>query len=100
MLLDNVDSDLQQLGRRLFKVVRDLSGSEPELESSSGWYKAASADGVFAYFYFLGPRARRYPPNSLHLVAKWDESLNRPDVEASNNWFGGHPSADLIVKPG
>ena len=68
MKLDQVSVDLQKLGHRLFKLVEDLTGAQPEWQS--GWYRADSKHGVFLYFYFLGKRGGRYPPNSVHLAAK------------------------------
>jgi hypothetical protein len=97
--LEMTNDELRTLGERIFDLVRELAGDTPAFEKSSGWYKATSEHGVFLYLYFLGAKARRNPPNSVRLVAKWDPSFAGKAVEESNDWFGGHPSAGLTARP-
>jgi hypothetical protein len=97
--LDQVSVDLQKLGDRLFKLVQHLTGAPPEWQPGSGWYRVDSDHGVFLYFYFLGKRGGRYPPNSVHLAAKWRGGFSDLPVEQGNNWFGSERSADLSARP-
>lgn len=99
MMLEQTGGPLRALGEWLFGLVRELGGEEPQPIASGGWYRARSDRGVFLYFRFTSARARSYPPGSIHLVAKWSESLEEAGGRRGNNWFGSHPSADLAVRP-
>ena len=99
MMLEETSGPLRVLGEWLFDLVRELTGEEPQPIASGGWYRARSDHGVFLYFRFTGARARNYPRDSIHLVAKWDEQLDGTGVKRGNNWFGSDPSADLALRP-
>lgn len=99
MMLEETSGSLRILGEWLFDLVRELTGGEPQPIPSGGWYRARSAHGVFMYFRFTGARARKYPRDSIHLAAKWNERLVECGATDGNNWFGRHASADLAVRP-
>ena len=99
MRLDQASSALQKFGNRMFKLVKKLAGAEAQWQPGSGWYRANSDRGVFLYLRFVGQRGRKYPPNSVHLAAKWHEEFADSRVVQGNNWFGSGPSADFSARP-
>jgi hypothetical protein len=98
MLLEKSDRAVQALGERLFAFVEQLSGSRPQLISSGDAYRAEVDGRPFIYFRFVGPRARTFPPNSVHLMAPWHDHLAGEGVRRANNWYGSQPSADFSAR--
>jgi hypothetical protein len=99
MWLEQSDGTVRRLGESLFSLIEDLAGQPPTPLARSGWYRVGSGRKAVLYLRIVGPRARRYPSNSLLLSTKWDDRLDRKGVERENNWFGSAPSADLSVHP-
>jgi hypothetical protein len=99
MQLEKGSDTLRNLGNQLFQIVEELSGSRPKWLPKGGWYQADSPAGPYMYFRFVGERARKLPPESAMLNAKWDDRLASSQPERGNNWWG-EPSADVIARAG
>lgn len=96
MLIEETSQALRVLGERLFGLVEELSVERPM--PSHGWYRAEVAGGPALYFRFVGPGARSYPKNSIHLATEWSNALASIDgVTRGNNWYG-QTSADLSAR--
>ena len=55
---------------------------------SHGWYRAEVAGGPALYIRFVGPGARSYPKNSIHLATEWSNALaSIYGVTRGNNWY-------------
>src|SRR5262245_35368671 len=89
---------LRNLCDRLFDLIAELAGTQPQLVPDGGWYRAESGGRGFVYLRPIGEAARTFPPNSVHLATRWDESLHDEGVTAGNNWYGSEASADLVVR--
>ena len=94
MRYEDTSGSLRALCDRLFSVVEEVSGERPYLEGD--WYKGQIDGSPFVYLRVVGERAWKYPRNSVHLAAEWDERLVAEQVVLGNNWWGG--SADLTVQ--
>jgi hypothetical protein len=99
MKLEDTSGPLRAFGEGFFTYLEELSGARPQLVPSSDWYKVPSPNGVTLYFRFISDRARKYPPHSIHLIARWDDSFTTVGAERGNNWFGSHPSAEVTLQP-
>ncbi len=101
MDLEGTQGSLRELGNLIVTTIKELSRLQPEYIEKIDWYKAKCSENgkIFIWFRFIGKRARRYPPESILIVAKQDERLaNIPGVKEGNNLYG--PSHDMVVRAG
>ncbi|HHT9137943.1 MAG TPA: hypothetical protein ACFYEK_11980 [Candidatus Wunengus sp. YC60] len=98
MKLEQTNGNLRILGDHLFRLIEGLTGRRPQLLPNGGdWYKAESRVKTFLSLRLIGNRARKFPPNSVHLATKWNESLEDTGATKGNNWHS-QPSADLSAQ--
>ena len=96
MELEKAPFELQALASKVFKVAEFLTGKAPEFNVGSGWYKFGSP--IVAWFRIIGPAARKFPPNSIHIAA----TQSPPDLESSCEDFGnnmfGKQTPEFVVR--
>jgi hypothetical protein len=98
MKLEQTTGSLREFAERLFAFIEELTGNRPHLRDSP-WYRVETARGrAFLFLRLIGHRAKRNPPNSIHLAARWEEQLKGPRVHEGTNWFESHRSVDLVVR--
>ena len=87
MILEKTTGELRRSSERIFNLIEELTGIRPYVRESA-WYRAENARGrAFLFMRLVGVRAKRNPPNSLHLAARWDERLLQFRVVERTNWF-------------
>ena len=96
MKAEDGDHDIQTLARRVFGVVGLLTGDEPEFHQGSGWYKVG--EPILAWFYVVGTRAKKNPPNSILVTAtKPDGELSALASKLGNNMYGSETPEYVVT---
>ena len=87
MKIEAADPELEALVERVFSIVEWLVGERPWFHEGSGWYKAG--EPILAWFYVVGPRAKKHPANSVLVTAtKADARLAEVAQSTGNNMYG------------
>ena len=96
MELDKAPPELQALASKVIKVAELLCGDVPAFDVGSGWYKVGSP--IMAWFRVVGPAARKFPANSIQVVA----TQSSPELESSSDAMGnnmfGKPTPEFVVQ--
>lgn len=97
MKLDSADPELKELANQLFTVSEWLTGSTTVYQEGSGWYKCGKP--ILAWFYVVGPRARKHPPNSILVTAtKSSAALEESSQKLGNNMYGSN-TPEFVARP-
>jgi len=95
--IEDADPELKQLALQVFSVSEWLTSQKPIFDEGSGWYKCGKP--IFAWFYVVGPRAKKNPPNSIVIAAtKSNASLKDASQKMGNNMFG-ESALEFVAKP-
>jgi len=88
--------ELQALASKVFKVAELLCGEVPVFDTGSGWYKVGTP--IVAWFRIIGPAARSFPANSIHVAATQSSAeLESLSDTIGNNMFG-KPTPEFVVQ--
>ena len=97
MKLDDADPELKQLARQLFAVSEWLTGEKTIFHEGSGWYKCGQP--ILAWFYVVGPRAKKHPVNSILVTAtKSSPALEESAQKMGNNMYGSN-TPEFVARP-
>ena len=97
MRLETADATLRQLAERVFRTAEWLTGEQTVYHQGSGWYKCGTP--ILAWFYLVGPGAKKNPINSIVVTAtRPDESNRGAGSQQGNNMFGVE-TPELVVRP-
>lgn len=98
MKIEKTSGVLRESSERLFNLIQELTGKRPFLRESA-WYRAENAKGrAFLFMRLVGTRAKRNPPNSLHLAARYDPRLVGERLVEGMNWFESQRSIDFVAR--
>lgn len=88
MEIEKATGRLRATADVLFQLSRLLDGNGPEI--SGGWYKLTHrTPSGYAWFRLVGDRARRYPPQSIHLVVyPHAEFCEDTRLQVGQDWWG------------
>jgi hypothetical protein len=87
MKIEDANPELKQLTKQVFGVSEWLTSQKPIFDKGSGWYKCGKP--IFAWFYVVGPRAKKHPANSILITAtKSNAELEDASQKMGNNMFG------------
>ncbi|WP_353226068.1 hypothetical protein [Salinisphaera hydrothermalis] len=96
MKAEDGDQDIQALARKVFEVVKLLIGEKPQFHQGSGWYKVG--DPILAWFYVVGTRAKKHPPNSILITTTIsDPELGTIASKLGNNMYGSETPEYVVV---
>lgn len=94
MRIEEAEKSLGELARHVYQIAHWLTGHKPEYHR--GWYK--SGKPIFIYFRTIGDRPEKYPPRSVHVVARQSDLLADLKPIEGNNYWGADYS--VVARPG
>ena len=98
MLLEKTSGAMRKMCDHLFDFVEQMTGEQPRPLRTGGWYRAATGKRAFLYLRLVGNRGSVYPPNSIHLTARWDDRFIGDGVSQKNHWYSSQSSADFSAR--
>ena len=97
MKIEDANPELKQLAKQVFNVSEWLTAQKPIFDKGSSWYKCGRP--IFAWFYVVGPRAKKHPPNSIVIAStKSNVTLEDGSQEMGNNMFG-ESAPEFVAMP-
>ena len=98
MKIEGASPELQEMTRKVFAVAEWICGSAPVYHEGSGWYKCGKP--ILAWFYLIGPRAKKHPANSILVTATKSDDRTAESAERIGNNMFGNPTPEFVVKAG